>query len=125
MRMPDSQEPSDRDGCRLVQRRLCGHHRIEQGQSQRDTGATQERAAGDELLGDKHLRGLLQPVRHQLPALRSTSLVLISNGALLIMPIRIDRNLSLSLSASCTIERITGISSYSTPRPRLKVINFS
>ena len=41
------------------------------------------------------------------------------------MPIRIDKNRSLSLSASRTMERITGISSYSTPRPKAYVISFS
>ena len=55
----------------------------------------------------------------------SISLVRIWKGALFTIPIRIDPNRSSSRSASCTMERITGISWYSTPRPRANVISFS
>ena len=49
----------------------------------------------------------------------------VSSGALFTMPIRTETNRSLSRSAARTMERMTGMSSYSTPRPNAKVISFS
>jgi hypothetical protein len=60
--------------------------------------------------GADHIYIAPPQLTNQLAPSDSCTFVLIWNGALRITPIRIDVNLSLFLSASCTIERITGMS---------------
>src|SRR5579884_1578085 len=128
--MPDPEESPDGRRGGLVQRSLRGDHGVQQGQAENHSGAPNERAPRDKFLFDKvHLVSFatiapLGPLPERAAA-SSISLVRIWKGALLIMPIRIDVNRSLLRSASRTIDRITGRSSYSTPRPKANVINFS
>src|SRR5262245_43899693 len=54
VRMPDTEESRDRRRGRLLRVRLRRHHAVQERQTDRDTRASQEGSAWNELFGEKH-----------------------------------------------------------------------
>src|SRR6185295_9614254 len=124
VRMPDADEAPRRRGRRQPRGRQRRHHRLEQRQGQRDTGAAQEGPPRNVLLRYVHRLLLTESVPFRRPSrahgvlgAASVAFTRIWNCALRTTPSTIAENLLWSRAASRAIARTTGMSLESRPRP--------